>query len=150
MRFTIVFRMDGQWYLITHLNTFLQLTKEKTRSSKAGWKGAVGQKLPAQMGMRVLALRSLSSHRKPGQAGFKQHACRSGRLLGKGVAFLPPAGCGARAEPSRSSSGEADLCLLKSEGHCRALELVSFLEESGAGRRIGAVPTTGQGGWVAI
>lgn len=38
MRFNIVFQADGQ-YLITHFNTHLQLTKEKTRSSKVGWKG---------------------------------------------------------------------------------------------------------------
>lgn len=39
MRFNIVFQVDGQWYLITHLNTLLQLTKEKTRSSKVESKG---------------------------------------------------------------------------------------------------------------
>lgn len=91
----------------------------------------------------------LTSYKKPGEASFKKYTCRHRCMIGKEAGTSLPGGR-IRAEHVGGPLGESDLCLLKFEGHFIQPELVSFLEESGGDRWIGAVPTTGQGGGAAM
>lgn len=87
--------MDGQLCGITHL----QLTKEKTTSSKVGLK-TITQADVANLWALRGALVSLTSHRKPSEVSFKKCTCGSGRLIGKEAGICVP-GCGTRAERRR-------------------------------------------------
>lgn len=68
--------MDGQFYVFTHLDTPLQLPKEKTRSSKAGLKGSSQAEVASPDGQAEgcsASLASLASHGKPGEGSAKSY-----------------------------------------------------------------------------